>query len=50
MQNKNTFAGSGEMAQRLALAALPEDPGLIPGTHIDGHNFRTCIRRSDTLF
>ena len=30
---------AGEMAQRLsALAALPEDPGLIPSTHMVAHN------------
>lgn len=31
-------AGAGEMAQRLAQAALPEDQGFIPGTHIASHN------------
>ena len=31
---------TGEVTQWLrALAALPEDPGLIPSTHITAHNF-----------
>lgn len=32
-------SGTGEMTQWLrALAALPEDPGLIPSTHVAAHN------------
>jgi hypothetical protein len=36
---KHHKTGAGEMAQRLkALAALPEDPGSIPSTHMVAHN------------
>ena len=36
---KDNNAGAGEIAQWLrAPAALPEDPGLIPSTHVVAHN------------
>ncbi|KAK7798640.1 hypothetical protein U0070_002731 [Myodes glareolus] len=39
---KKKIPGAGEMAQRLrALTALPEDPGLIPSTHMAAHN---CLK------
>lgn len=42
-------AGAGEMAERLrALAAVKEDVGLIPSTHLEAHNCRP--RGSNTLF
>jgi hypothetical protein len=35
----NSMAGAGEMAQQLkALAALPEDLGSIPSTHMTTYN------------
>jgi hypothetical protein len=35
----NSGLGAGEMAQQIrALAALPEDPGLIPNIHVTTHN------------
>ncbi|KAL6077744.1 hypothetical protein STEG23_007898, partial [Scotinomys teguina] len=42
--------GVGEMALQLrALAALPEDPGSIPSTHMAAHNCNFSSRASDTL-
>jgi hypothetical protein len=36
--SRESVSGTGEMAQQLrALAALPEDPGLIPSTHTAAH-------------
>jgi hypothetical protein len=36
---KSGLPGSEEMAQQLrALAALSEDPGSIPSTHVTAHN------------
>jgi hypothetical protein len=36
---KNEIQGAGETAQRLrALAALPDDPGTIPGTQMVAHS------------
>ncbi|EDL76976.1 rCG25076 [Rattus norvegicus] len=38
------------MAQQLrAPAALPEDPGSIPGTHMAAHNCNSGSRVSNTL-
>ena len=40
---KNRFLGAEELAQLLkALAALSEDLGLVPGTHI-WWNSQTCL-------
>ena len=35
---KNNCYGAGEMAQWLVLAALLEDLGSIPSTHVAAHN------------
>jgi hypothetical protein len=39
LKKKTIKQGAGEMSQWLrVLAALPEDPGSIPSTHMIAHN------------
>jgi gamma-glutamylcysteine synthetase len=48
-QGSNTHAGKTSVRIKVTLAALPEDLGSVPSTHMAAHNCNSSSRRSNIL-